>query len=151
LVIVFSMPAAGVPIDAAGQSFRGGTMIVWRGAGALVLAIMWGCSLTANLLAEVLSGGSDYWDTHAWPFATAMLAAAPIIWCVGTVLERRARAAADPSAGGEDPAASHEFFFVRMKYWGVVALAIGAYCLAANKAPGPYRTRAAAPAVSHSD
>jgi len=36
-------------------------IIVWRGWGILVLVILFGCSLAANILVNQLTGTTTYW------------------------------------------------------------------------------------------
>lgn len=105
-------------------------MIIWRGFGILVLVVTFGCSLAAQLLSDKLSGTPEYWETHAWPLATALASAGAIVWAVGMYLARR-------------PVPSpHDFFFIPMKYWGILLGAIGVFVVVTNKVPGPSKARA---------
>lgn len=112
-------------------------MIIWRGWGILVLIITFGCSLVAQLLANEVSGTPQYWETHAWPLGTALTSAGAIVWGIGVLLARRPT----PPV--------HDFFFVPMRYWGVLLGAIGVFVVVTNKAPGPSKARASEPAAAH--
>ena len=119
-------------------------MIIWHGAGPLVLAITFCCSLIAQLLTDKLSGTPTYWQSHSWPFASALFAAAPFIWCVGRTLERRSgKVLIDPETNSpvrlDKP---HDFFVIPMKYWGAILLIIATVVLVTNQVPGPPRVRA---------
>jgi hypothetical protein len=119
-------------------------IIVWRGWGILVLAILFGCSLAANMLVNHLTGTTTYWETHAWPFASALLSAAALMWWVGLLLDRYSvRKSIDRFTGA--PVATkknHDLFYIPIKYWGLLFLALGLLSLLTNHVPGPSRARA---------
>jgi hypothetical protein len=120
-------------------------MIIWRGAGVLVFVIAFGCSLVAQLMCNKIAGTEAFWETHAWPLAAALAAAAGIVWLVGSKLEARpGRELVDPATGQRVQLKKpHEFFFIKMKYWGAILLAIGITILVTNTTPGPSRAHAA--------
>ena len=120
-------------------------MIIWRGAGFLVFVITFGCSLVAQLLTNHLSGTETYWQAHAWPFAAAMVAAGAIVGVVGRVLSTRTgKVLVDPATGEQHRVGGdHDLFFIPMKYWGTILLAIALAVVVFDAKPGPPRARAA--------
>jgi hypothetical protein len=110
------------------------SLLFHRGPIARSFAIVCGCSLTANLLTDALSGGKAYWETHAWPLALALLTAAPLIHCYRNAVERRAGPMPDPAAAEKART---------LKWCALIAAGFGVYVLAANKTPGPAKTTAA--------
>jgi len=102
-------------------------MLIFRGYGLLVLVFVFGCSLTANLIANKVSGSEAYWEEHMWPVGLAQLCAGGLCWVVGTALHRRrARRLMDPETGEEVVLApSHDLFFIKMEYWGIILSVAG--------------------------
>jgi hypothetical protein len=126
-------------------------MIIWRGVGIFVILIVFCCSLVAQLLTNAISGTPTYWESHTWPFAAALLAAVPILWCVADALERRpGRRLVDPATGKDVYLRkSHELFFIPMKYWGAIVLAFAVLAIVTQHVPGPSRARQAQAAPTH--
>ena len=63
-------------------------MFIWRGWGVLVLFIVFLVSLIANFAANIF-GGNGYWNTHAWPLASALIIAGGLIWMTDLYFFRR--------------------------------------------------------------
>jgi len=112
-------------------------MIIWRGWGAIVVAIVFGCSFIANLLSDIF-GGMAYWDSHAWPFACALFAAGAIICVTDVILSRKpSRTLLDEKTGERIAVArNHDLFFLRVRWWGLMAVCGGVLVLAFNFTPG---------------
>jgi hypothetical protein len=47
-------------------------VIIWRGLGFLVPVIVFGCSLAANLIFNVVCG-EGYYDNHKWSVAASLI------------------------------------------------------------------------------
>jgi hypothetical protein len=124
-------------------------MIIWRGAGLIVVAIVFCCNLVVQLLCNKLSGTPTYWDSHAWPLAAGFTTSGIVLACVGALLERRpGRVLVDPATGERIVFRKpHDLFFVPMKYWGVILLVLASVVLATDHKPGPPKARAADPAT----
>ena len=101
-------------------------MIVWRGWGVLVIVIVFACSLAANFLSNAIAGKA-YWDSRFWPLALAMVLAGGLIWIAGMILSQRpARNLVDEKTGERVTlAGTHDFFFLRMKWWGPIVAVLG--------------------------
>ena len=114
-------------------------MIIWRGSGFLVLAIVFACSLAANFLAVRL-GGEGFWNKNGWPFATALATAAVVLWFLGRRMNKPARKDSDPRRSW-----THDFFFVRMEWWAfpLVAVAIGVFVTGWKPGNSPRAVKAA--------
>jgi hypothetical protein len=103
-------------------------VIIWRGYGWLVVVIVFGCSLIANLVFNA-TYGEGYYVHHKWPVAVAMLGAAASCWFLGDALRKRTdRIAIDKASGREFVVnqSSHTLFFIPMHLWGPVLAALGA-------------------------
>lgn len=107
-------------------------MIIFTGLGFLVLVFTFGCSLSASLITNELTGSKEYWREHKWPLAIALLAAGLICWLLGKHLHKKPlRRMMDLDTGEEiilRP--SHTFFYIPMVYWGPILALIGAGVLA---------------------
>lgn len=124
-------------------------MIIWRGFGVVIVAIVFGCSLVAQLLCNAATGSSRYWEAHAWPFGTAVMAAGGVTWCVARLLSRRPRRVLVDEASGRRVEINkpHDLFFIPVRYWALILLAAGAAVILTNAAPGPARATASVDAV----
>ena len=99
-------------------------MIIWQGKGWMVIAILIGCSLVANVLTDSLSGSDQYWEQNKWPLGLALVASGIICWFVGAKLELEGvRTLIDPET---DELVviypQHTLFWIPVKYCGVIAL-----------------------------
>ena len=112
-------------------------MIVWRGAGVLVIFIIFTASLCANLLSISLAG-KGYWETHSWPFASAMITAGGVIWLVDWILAKKPKRVLIDAETNERVLVGGErdFFFIPMKWWGPISVAIGAGSFLFGSTPG---------------
>jgi hypothetical protein len=112
--------------------------IIYRGLGFLVFLITCLSSLAVNLLVDAV-GGKGYWDSHAWPLASALMAAAIVIGAIGMYLASLPTRNLVDEQTGERVVLSkkHDFFFIPMKWWGPILFGIGLLTLLLHKAPGP--------------
>ena len=99
-------------------------MIVWQGKGWLVPAIVFGCSLLANVLANSLTDSPDYWETHRWPFGMSLFVAGMICWFIGQHLEsEKSRVLVDQETGEElHHSQKHTLFWIPVKWCGAMAM-----------------------------
>jgi len=110
-------------------------MIVWRGWGVMVAVVVFACCLAANLLANSL-GGAGYWESHGWPLASALIVAGGLIAAIDLFLSK-APAQTDIQAG--EPVLvrkKNDFFFLAMKWWGVIVAGLGGLVLITHFVPG---------------
>ena len=100
-------------------------MIIWSGLGFLVVVFAFGCSLAVNLVTNPFFG-SNYYKTHSWPLALALVVAGALSWLVGNALNRRpAKVYIDKDTGKEVSFRSnHSLFFIKMHYWGPILVAL---------------------------
>src|SRR6476660_8027821 len=101
-------------------------MIIWSGWGFLVAVIVFGASLTMELVTEALFHDDRFYQSHSWPLALAFALSGAIVWTLGNYLQaRRDRLVIDRSTVLERMmAARHTLFFIPMRYWGPVLLAL---------------------------
>ena len=101
-------------------------MIIWSGWGFLVAVIVFGASLTMEIVTEAVAGDDRLYQTQAWPLALALALSGVIIWIVGKYLHARgARVVIDKVTGRElTIGGQHRFFFIPMHYWGPVLIAL---------------------------
>lgn len=77
-------------------------MIIWQGKGWSVAAIIFGCSLLANVVTDLWTGSGDYWRHYRWPFGMSLFIAGMICWFLGLWLERaKPRVLVDKETGEE--------------------------------------------------
>lgn len=102
--------------------------MIWRGIGWLVILIVFLVSLFGELLTEdIIFKDENYYQQHTWPFSLSLTFSAAIVWYLGKkVFPPTERKLIDQETGQEvifkD---SHDFFFIRMEYWGIILIAGG--------------------------
>jgi hypothetical protein len=107
-------------------------MIIWRGLGFLVAVIVFGFSLAANLISNVV-GGEGYWDQHRWLFSASLICSAVVCWFLGSYLKKRSdRIAIDKQTGEEIVVnqSKHTLFFIPMHWWAPILAATAVALLA---------------------
>ncbi len=100
-------------------------LMIWRGKGWLVPAIVFVVSLIAELLTEdVIFKDDTYYQGERWPFACSLVVSAATLWRLGRkVFPTTTRRLTDQDSGQEVVFKdSHDFLFVRMEYWGPLLL-----------------------------
>jgi len=112
-------------------------MFVWRGAGILILLIVFLSSLAANLISNFL-GGKGYWELHSWPLAIALFVAGGLIWIADMYFFKHPWPESEHEKTGERGMLDHknDFFFIRMKWWGLISAGSGILILITNTIPG---------------
>jgi hypothetical protein len=112
-------------------------MIIWRGAGVLVLFIVFVVSLCGQLLSNMLAG-EKYWNTQSWPFACVLIVAGGVIWLTDWNLARYPKRVFIDEQTKErvEVGGAHDFFFIRMKWWGLLSAALGVAFWLAGMTPG---------------
>ncbi len=107
-------------------------MIVWQGKGWLVAVIIFGCSLSANLITNWWTGSEDYWMQTKLPLAASLLVSGAICWFFGLRFEKEPTRVLVDEATGEkfilEP--KHTLFWVPMKWCGALAM-VGSILLTA--------------------
>jgi len=106
-------------------------IIIWRGLGFLVVVSVFGLSLLANYLANQFTGSKQYWQEHGWPFAVSLLAAGAVCWLLGS-----ARDGSLESAANQNVPARDTFFFIRLRWWGPILIALAIAYIASGQTPG---------------
>jgi hypothetical protein len=107
-------------------------MIIWSGWGWLVPVAIFLSSLVFEVVSEARSGSDQFYQQNPWWLAAAMVAAGAIIGIASRALDRRkAKVLIEKETGKEIVLRpNHSFFFVPMRYWALVAPALGiAYAL----------------------
>jgi hypothetical protein len=108
--------------------------IFWSGKGFLVAVFTFGFSLIANLTTNSVTGSAVYWDTHKWPVAVSLFAAAVPCWFVGRHLKREVpRVLIDPRTGETVILRkSHTLFFIPVIWWAPLLAVFGVVVLGAE-------------------
>ena len=103
-------------------------MIIWSGFGFIVPLIAFACLVASEAGVEALFHDDHYYQSDGWPKLVAFMLAATIIWPIGIVLDKRGgRILVDPDTGERvKVGGSHTFFFVPVKWWPLVCIALGA-------------------------
>jgi hypothetical protein len=107
-------------------------IIIWRGAGGLVLLIGIVVCLFVNVLTSALFNEDNYFQAHLWPKLAALGLIGASCWFLGRYLNGKpAQTFIDETTGQEVKVKpSHELMFIKMEYWGVIFVAIGVVLLA---------------------
>ena len=109
-------------------------IIVWRGAGGLVIIYGILMCLLMNIVTGVAFHQNDYFQAHTWAQVAALWGAAALCWFTGRHLNRKPpRAMIDRATGREvlvKP--NHHLMFIKLEYWGIILFVIGNYLLIAR-------------------
>jgi hypothetical protein len=105
-------------------------IIIWRGLGFLVVVVVLGLLLLAQTMAEHFSGNKQYWQEHGWPVAASLLASGMICWLLGS-----ARDGAVSESDHKMPTRD-SLFFIRLRWWGPILIALAVAYLASGQTPG---------------
>lgn len=90
-------------------------MIIWSGLGIIVPIIMFLCGLLASLFFEST-------DSNAFYGTSLLISVLPIL-VIGFGME----GSGDEEEEESEPAGSHSFFFIPIKWWSLICLAVGLY------------------------
>jgi hypothetical protein len=112
-------------------------MIIWRGAGVLVIVIIFLTSLCGNVLSNSFAG-KGYWETHSWPFACVLVVAGALIAIADRILSLQPKRVLLDEQTKERVAVGgdHEFFYIPMKWWGLISSGLGVCSWVAGWVPG---------------
>lgn len=102
-------------------------IIVWKGAGGLVILIGILACLLMNIITAAMFHQSDYFQAYLWPKLAALWVTGVSCWFLGRYFNgRAARTVIDKRTGQqvlEKP--YHHLMFIKLEYWGVIFVAIG--------------------------
>ena len=112
-------------------------MIVWRGYGGMVFAVVFVCALVANFLANIY-GGKQYWDNHGWPLAASLGFSAVVLWAIDLRLSKIPQQTLINETTGERVTLvrQHDFFFIRLHWWPLILAFLAALILLSRWSPG---------------
>jgi hypothetical protein len=101
-------------------------ILPFRGHGYLVVVFYVGALILTQLSVDFFNGAGFY-TSHHWPKYLAVAIGALLSWIVGRWLNtgKLSRRLLDIDTGEEIiiPPQYHEFFYIRMEYWGLVGAA----------------------------
>lgn len=107
-------------------------MIIWNGLGFLVFVIVFGCSFAANLIANNVTNGEQYWNENTWPFGVSLLISSVFCWFLGKKLTQKAEKTLIDKETGEEYIQKpyHALFFIKMHWWGPILFVGGGATIA---------------------
>ena len=101
-------------------------IIVWNGAGPLIIIFGIISALLANIFASSFSSEDSYFAHHPWLQALTLATAGLLSWFTGRFLNTRpGQEVIDRQTGQvviEKP--NHHLMFIKMEYWGLIYFAI---------------------------
>ncbi|MGE3242454.1 MAG: hypothetical protein AB7G28_20285 [Pirellulales bacterium] len=102
-------------------------MIIWRGYGFLVAVIGLAALVLTEKISEHITGDDRFYQQHGWVVLIGMLIAAALTYGFHRLLLReKERVLIDKQTGQEIVLpADHSLFFVPVKLWPVIFVAIG--------------------------
>jgi hypothetical protein len=102
-------------------------IIIWRGAGGLVILIGILVCLGMNIFTSKTFEEPDYFQKYLWPKLLALAIAGACCWFIGRYLNSRPpRILVDQATGQEISwKPRHELMFIKMEYWGLIFAGIG--------------------------
>lgn len=101
-------------------------LIIWRGAGGLVIIAGILVCLITNIVTSKMFDESNYFQSHLWPKVAALGITGLGCWFAGRYLHSRpAQLVIDETTGQEvELKPRHDLMFIKMEYWGVLYLVI---------------------------
>jgi len=100
-------------------------IIIWQGAGGLVIIFGIIAAVLANVFASSFSYEDAYFAHHSWLQALTLATAGVLSWFTGRFLNSRpGRELVDKQTGQaviEKP--NHHLMFIKMEYWGLIYFA----------------------------
>jgi len=102
-------------------------IIVWKGAGGLVIIIGILSCLVTNIITSAVFEEPNYFQAHFWPKLVALGTTGLSCWFLGRYLNSRPpRIVINKRTGEEvEEKPNHHLMFIKLEYWGVILLAIG--------------------------
>ena len=102
-------------------------IIIWRGAGGLVILIPIAACLIMNFGTAKAFNETTYFQENLWPKVAALWLTGIVSWIVGRYLNTRPeRVVIDRVTGAEVKCRlTHDFIFIKLEYWGIIFIAIG--------------------------
>lgn len=107
-------------------------LIIWKGAGVVVILIGILVCLALNIVTASLFNQNDYFQTHLWPKVAALWVIGSLCWPVGKYLNGRPRRVLIDKATGVEfvQKPDHTLMFIKVEYWAYIFFAIGVAVLA---------------------
>src|SRR5262245_12728012 len=102
-------------------------IIIWKGAGGLVIIFGILAALTVNIVTSAVFNKDNYFADHSWSQATALAIAGAASWFLGRYVNNKPGTFVTDKVTGEEvlQKPNHHLMFIKMQYWGLVYLAIG--------------------------
>ena len=102
-------------------------IVIWRGAGGLVIIFGIISAVLGNVVASAFSNQNDYFARHAWLQAGALWFAGVTSWFAGRYFNTRPGKGVVNRQTGETviEKPNHHLMFIKMEYWGLIYFAIG--------------------------
>lgn len=103
-------------------------IIIWRGLGFLVFAVVLACVFLGSVVFDAIKG-DGYFETHHWTLALALIVAAAGCWSLGNYLQQWS-VGKEKDSGDDDEDRNwprHTLFFIPMHYWAPILLVVALY------------------------
>ena len=109
-------------------------IVIWRGAGALVIIFGIIAALLGNIVGSVVFNQNDYFSMHSWIQSSTLAFAGLLSWFTGRFLNSRPGRPVTNRQTGETilEKPNHHLMFIKMEYWGPIYLVIGIFVLVAG-------------------
>ena len=111
-------------------------IVIWRGAGPVVLIVGIVVCLVTNIVTSKMFDENNYFQAHLWPKLTALVITGVCCWFVGRYLHRQPpRLVTDRATGQQiEETPNHHLMFIKIEYWGVILVVIALAILTINLA-----------------
>jgi len=108
-------------------------MLIWRGAGAVVIILGIASALLTNIATSWYFNETNYFARHTWAQASSLWIAAAASWFLGRYLNGQPPRIVRDKAGNEVTIKpNHDLMFIKVEYWGLILLVIGISVLVAG-------------------
>jgi hypothetical protein len=102
-------------------------MIIWKGAGFIVVVVAFVMLLLTELAVEAFHKDDTYYQRHGWPKLAAFLVAGFIVLLIGKYLNKKEGKVYIEKDTGKEVVMKpqHSLFFVNVEYWSYILFALG--------------------------
>src|SRR6266568_3528037 len=101
-------------------------IIIWKGAGALVLIFGIVAAVLTNVVTSSFLNDTNYFAKHSWAQASSLGIAGIACWFLGKYLNGQPPKTVKDKTGREVKVKpNHHLMFIKMEYWGPIYFVIG--------------------------
>jgi hypothetical protein len=100
-------------------------LLIWGGRGILIFVITFCCLFMMDLLTRITFQDPKYYELHGWPKLVGFWVAAALVYVLRSWLVTGRMHGLFDKDTQRDVSVAGQLFFIPVRYWPVVLLALG--------------------------